>query len=109
MIMPELLTFSPNATEIKSSILVFVYGFEDRALNLPEKIVAAETPEFVVGIRYAAAKGKNRETEARALIGSKVATSNFHEICYDTAKAAQFESALQKISFARVVRTAHES
>jgi hypothetical protein len=94
--MPELSTFSPNATEIKSSILVFVYGFEDRALNLPEKIFAAETPEFVVGIRYAAAKGKNREVEARALIGSKVAASNFHEICYDTAKAAQFESALQK-------------
>lgn len=94
MTMPDLAVFTPNAAEIKKSILIFAYGFEDRALNLPEKIVITEAPEFVIGIRYAAAKGKNREAEARALIKAKVPAANCHELCYDTAKAAQFESAL---------------
>ena len=96
MTMPELSPFTPHATEIKNSTLIFAYGFEDRALTLPNKIFATEAPEFVVGIRYTAAKGENREGEARSLIATRVSADNLYEVCYDTAKAAQFESALLK-------------
>ncbi len=88
---------STPLTGIEGGRLIFIaaMGFEDRALEFPSHLAAADSHGVVISIRYVHAKGVNREEEFRSLFSGR---SNWHlrEVKYSSIRAHEFEHTFEK-------------